>query len=322
MNPKQPVLMLNKKTFWGLKIALAALILGVLIWSIKPAQIWNAFQSAKFSLILLALLLMPLNLGIQIYKWHYIVRWIVPKSTFREAIHAFLISMAIGFTTPGRVGEYSRAFFVKGTDWVTAMGVVAIDKIYILLIITAIGGWTSVDLLLKFHLLPFLTPAAGLVLDVLFAGLLLALIFPRWLQSLAAKIGRHFPEAHPLHRLIFGLEFLNNQRARTVFLLSFTAYLIFSFQFFILINAFERTPFHIGGLVIPTVFFAKTLLPISIADIGIREGFSVFLFKKFSISASAAFNGPILLFIINLLLPGLLGVYYLIQEKHPAKENR
>ncbi|NOY79190.1 MAG: flippase-like domain-containing protein [Calditrichaeota bacterium] len=314
--------MLSKKTFWGLKIALAGLILGVLVWSIKPAQIWQAFQSAKFSLILLALFLMPLNLGIQIYKWYYIVRWILPKTRFREAAHTFLISLAIGFTTPGRVGEYSRAFFVKGTDWVTAMGVVAIDKIYTLLIITAVGGWTSVALLLQFHPLKFLTPAMGWILDALFAGLLLSLIFPRWFRSLAIKIGGHFPQTHPLHRLIVGLEFLTNRRGRTVFFLSLTAYLIFSLQFFILINAFEKTPFHIGGLVIPTVFFAKTLVPISIADIGVREGFSVFLFKRFSISASAAFNGPILLFVINLLIPGLIGVYYLIQEKHPAKENR
>jgi len=301
---------------------LAGLILGALIWNIKPVQIWEAFQSAQFSLILLALLLMPLNLGIQICKWYYIVRWILPETSFREAVHTFLISLAIGFTTPGRVGEYSRAFFVKGTDWVTAMGVVAIDKIYTLLIITAIGGWTSTALLSKFHPLPFLTPAVRVLLDIVFTGLLFALIFPRWFQSPAIKIGRHFPETHPLHRLIVGLEFLNNQRGRTVFFLSLTAYLIFSFQFFILINAFERTSFQIGGLVIPTVFFAKTLLPISIADIGIREGFSVFLFKRFSISASAAFNGPILLFVINLLIPGLVGVYYLIQEKHPAKENR
>jgi len=314
--------MLNKKTFWALKILLAGLILGALIWSIKPAQIWEAFQSAKFSLILLALLLMPLNLGIQIYKWYYIVRWILPQTTFREAVHTFLISLAIGFTTPGRVGEYSRAFFVKGTDWVTAMGIVAIDKIYTMLIIISIGGWTSVALLSKFHTFRFSSPAAKIILDILFAGLLLALVFPRWLQLLAAKIGRYFPETHPLHRLIFGLKLLNNQRGRTVFILSFTAYLIFSFQFFILVNAFEKIPFHIGGLVIPTVFFAKTLLPISIADIGIREGFSVFLFKKFSISAAAAFNGPILLFVINLLLPGLLGVYYLIQEKNPAKGNQ
>ena len=301
---------------------MAILILAVLIWSIKPAQIVEAFQSAKFSLILIAFLLMPLNLFVQIYKWYYIVRWILPETSFREAVHTFLISLAIGFTTPGRVGEYSRAFFVKGTDWVTAMGIVAIDKIYTLIIITSIGGWTTVALFSRFHTFPFLTSVLQIILYAAFSVLLLTLIFPHFFQSLAVKIGSRFPNTHPLHRLIYGLEFLNNKRGRSVFLLSSTAYLIFSFQFFILVNAFENVSFQIGKLVIPTVFFAKTLLPISIADLGIREGFSVFLFKKFSISTAASFNGPILLFVINLLIPGLLGVYYLIREKHPAKEKR
>ncbi|GBE26898.1 hypothetical protein BMS3Bbin03_00818 [bacterium BMS3Bbin03] len=311
--------MISKTAFRGIKIALALLILGALIWTIRPAQIGQAFLTADLSLIILAFILMPVNLYLQIYKWHYMVRWIRPASTFSEAMREFLISLAIGFTTPGRIGEYSRAFFVKKTDWVIAMGVVAVDKIYTMLIVIGIGGWTALLFLSEFPFIATLNGTIKIILELFFTILLISPIFPELFKAWVLKIGGHFPQDHPLHRLIYGLEILNNQRGRKVFLLSFAAYLIFSFQFYILVNAFEKVPVQAGAITIPTVFFIKTILPISIGDLGIREGASVFFFKKFSVSSAAAFNGPILLFVINLLIPGLAGLYFLIKEKHPLR---
>lgn len=307
--------MLTKKAFFALKVVLALLILLALIWTVHPSKIWQAFRSANFFMILLALLLLPLNFALQFYKWQFIVSWVRRDVRFSEAARTLLISLAIGLSTPGRVGEYARGFFVKGTDWATGLGLVAIDKLYSLFIMTALGGLALLSLLPKLPRLSFLPPVVPFILAAFFIFLLILLIFPHTFRGVIVRLGRHFPETHPFHRFIHGVELLNNRRGQAVFFLSLFIYVIFSIQFFILVNAFTPIPIETAARVVPSVFFIKAMLPVSIGDLGIREGASVFLFGKFGVAAAAAFNGPILLFVMNLLFPGLAGLYFLLKEK-------
>ncbi len=312
--------MLTKRAFFAVKLALAVVILSALVWTVHPSKIWIAFRSANFFMIFLAFILMPLNFALQIFKWHFIVSWVRRDVTFSEAARTLLISLAIGLSTPGRVGEYARGFFVKGTDWATGLGLVAIDKLYSLFIITALGGGTSLFLLPHLQRFDFISSEVRLGIGVLFAFLLILLIFPQTFRTLLVRLGQHFPETHPFHRLIHGVELLSNRHGQVVFGLSLLVFLIFTCQFFILLNAFEKVDFHTAILVIPSIFFVKSMLPISIGDLGIREGASVFLFGQFGVSSAAAFNAPILLFVVNLLLPGLVGLYFLLREKGLQKE--
>jgi uncharacterized membrane protein YbhN (UPF0104 family) len=56
--------------------------------------------------------------------------------------------------------------------------------------------------------------------------------------------------------------------------------------------------------------FAKSLLPISLADLGIREAASVFSFSLLGISNVAAFNAALMMFVVNILVPALVGVAF------------
>ncbi len=57
------------------------------------------------------------------------------------------------------------------------------------------------------------------------------------------------------------------------------------------------------------IMFAKTIIPpISFGELGIREGASVYFITLMGESASVGFNASIFLFIINLLIPALIGV--------------
>ena len=60
-----------------------------------------------------------------------------------------------------------------------------------------------------------------------------------------------------------------------------------------------------------STILTKTLLPISLADLGIREGAAVFFFSKLQVGKVAAFNGSLLLFAVNVLLPTFLGLFLL-----------
>ena len=55
--------------------------------------------------------------------------------------------------------------------------------------------------------------------------------------------------------------------------------------------------------------FTKTIIPpISFGELGIREGASVFFITKMGETASVGFNSSIFLFMINLVIPAVIGV--------------
>ena len=65
------------------------------------------------------------------------------------------------------------------------------------------------------------------------------------------------------------------------------------------------------------VLFAKTIIPpVAIADLGVREGASVFFLVKMGESSSVGFNASIFLFIINVLFPAIVGMFLLLKKNN------
>lgn len=61
--------------------------------------------------------------------------------------------------------------------------------------------------------------------------------------------------------------------------------------------------------------FAKTIIPpVSFAELGIREGASVFFLTYFGETQAVAFNASIFLFMINVLLPSLVGLIFFFRK--------
>ncbi|MEX1054624.1 MAG: hypothetical protein WED81_01245, partial [Rhodothermales bacterium] len=60
---------------------------------------------------------------------------------------------------------------------------------------------------------------------------------------------------------------------------------------------------------IALVFFVKLLLPpVTLMDVGIREGAAVFFLGSLGFPEAAALNASLLLFTINLLIPAAAGL--------------
>jgi len=52
------------------------------------------------------------------------------------------------------------------------------------------------------------------------------------------------------------------------------------------------------------------LLPVAVGNVGVRETAAVVVWKQVGTNAAAAFNGAFLLFLINVVLPGLAGIVW------------
>jgi hypothetical protein len=85
-------------------------------------------------------------------------------------------------------------------------------------------------------------------------------------------------------------------------------------QLVLLINAFSPIKFINGFIASAAIMMTKSLLPISIGDLGIRESIAIFYFNQFDISQAGAFNASMLLFAINLLIPSITGMFLILSQ--------
>ena len=66
-------------------------------------------------------------------------------------------------------------------------------------------------------------------------------------------------------------------------------------------------------------FYAKALIPpLTLMDLGIREGAAVFFLGMLGLPQAAALNAALLLMTINLLLPASFGIPFVFRLKLPS----
>jgi len=304
-----------KKTwlFLFLKIFIAAAALFFLFSKIRIDDIRRAFANPQNpEWILVALVLLVPNLFLQWIRWHFLLREIQPDVRFLESVSSLFGGMIVGLITPGRIGELGRSLFLKRVDRIHALGMVFLDKLYAFFLILVSGMWGLVFMFLhtfgsaRFIVWPL--TAAAMLLTV---AVVSVACHPQWIRGLLYHISLIFPIRDNLKRFIHFMDGFTPRSARQFLALTAGYYSIYLVQFCFLAWAFTKAPLlHVLSATSATLF-AKSLLPVSLGDLGIREGAAVYFFLKFQVSKVAAFNSSILLFAMNVLIPSMLGLFFL-----------
>lgn len=315
---------MNSKIFFWIKVAVAVVLLGLMFYTIRPEAIWTALQSARYELVAVAVLLMPLNIYLQEYKWRYLVRLVHPQATVGESIGSLLGGMAFGIVTPGRIGEYGRGLFMKHSTPLNLVGLTILDKFYNLGCTTAFGLPALLTLpwaigLFKGHLYLFIAMLGVLATANLI--LLYLALDPKPVRSMIYALQIMFPRKNRIAQLAYGLDRFSNPQARTTLVLSLAHYVVFLFQYWVLICSFSNIDLFTSSRGAATVLFAKSALPIAIGDLGIDQLVSVQFFGQFGVTPEAAFNASLLLFTMNVLIPGLIGVLFIGRLQLGKKKN-
>jgi len=286
----------------------------MLVKYLKVANIVTTFENARLSYIITAFLLVIPNVYIQFYKWRYLLKLIKKDIQNREAFFSLLVGFTFGFITPGRVGEFGRAFFIKNCPWMKVIGISFIDKFFALSIVLFMGAIGILSLsgsqLHIYILLP-------LILFTIIAMLLLRyiLIHPELIRSLLYKINIILPIRDKIKQLIHVFDNFNHGNALRLLSYSFIFYFIFFTQFFLLVSAFEGTSIIKAFQAISSTLLVKSMLPISLGDLGIRESAAIFFLGKIGVAKATAFNASILIFIINILIPSMIGFIIVLKNK-------
>jgi len=92
-------------------------------------DIFNSIIHARKRFLIAAALIMPVTILLQIIKWYQLLRDQEVQS-----------GMALGIVTPARVGELSRAWFLRELPQIKVFSLTILDKFYSLLAYFSVYG--------------------------------------------------------------------------------------------------------------------------------------------------------------------------------------
>lgn len=279
-----------------------------------------SLHSDGFRLLLLAvLLMMPLNWLLETVKWRLLIRYIEPV-TLPSAFRSVLAGITFSLFTPNRVGEFlGRIFTLRANRIKSALLTIAgsISQ----LIVTLVAGMVA----LLFFIPQYVDFSeqwqdylyAGLVILILLLSLLLVLLFLK-VPVITARLDKLIrPQWRHINLYLIVIERVGRQILAGVLLLSALRYLVFSAQFYLLLRAFGlEIPYFQAMMLISLTYFVMAAIPtVALADLGIRGSVSIYFigiyFGSNTAAAASILSASTLIWIINLALPALLGVFFI-----------
>ena len=304
----------HKRALIMFKVMIAIIVITMLVRRISADELKTAFLEAQIGWIVPALLLLSLNLFFQFRRWELLVRHVAPQVPSRQILASLLSGITLGFITPGRIGEFGRAFFIAGADWPKLLGLTLLDKCYAFLTLLFLGLLGTLPILKKevdlFIWLPLLSIATAF-----FALLFVLLLHPPYLAGLVKKFRKHWQKHKKISQIVSSLEQVPPKLAVYISLLALGQVLTYLMQFYLLIRAFAPLSLFRGLQALMATLWVKTMLPISIGDLGVRESAAIYFLGELHVPPAAAFDGSLLLFFINVLLPALIGLVLLLRRR-------
>lgn len=303
------------------------LITTLLIWTIYEqvfakeniADIWQTFVDhfafPNLYWLIAVLILVPFNWGFETLKWRELIKSF-SNIGFWRAYRAILAGVTVSLFTPNRIGEYGgRILMVEPeNNW---KAVVA----------TLVGSMSQLMILLTFGLLgavyfsaQFLNPAAYIlksvfVLGVIFIILLLTCFFN---IDLLIPLIKRLPYAEKLKKYVKHVQVLRNYSSKilaSVLFYSLLRYATYTTQYFLILQFFGiEVPILAAFAGIATIFLLQTSIPLPpIMGLLARGEFALFIWGFFSTNEIDVLAATFSLFVINLTLPALLGLLFIVQ---------
>jgi uncharacterized membrane protein YbhN (UPF0104 family) len=308
----------KSKIIIAVKIIIAAGLLIYLIKQVNFNEIINAIKDADVLFILGALLLLVLNLYLQYWKWKVVCTDVLGINDKKRVLTSLFYGFSAGSFTPGRIGEYfGRALSFRDKPVSDVTVATFLDKTIPLLVIAFIGALSSILFLHFYYRVTFFITASLFIFIFALSYIFLFFVFNPsiWKNLVISKIN----SSKRLVFLVEKLSALKKINKSTIYKTAAISVLFFAcilLQYVLLASAFSHHFSFINYLWVGVlIFFAKSIIPpISIGDLGIREGASVFFISFIGENGSIGFNASIFLFLINILIPAVIGMFLLFQK--------
>jgi hypothetical protein len=258
--------------------------------------------------LVITFLLMLLNWSLESYKWKCLLNG-VEDISFYQAVKGVLSGLAIGFVTPNRVGEFAgKIAYLKSENRANG-AVMSFVGSSSQLLVTIQAGLVAIAVS-KFESSfdVFVTPITLVILVIVSLVWFKLNLFLKWISRFKwlQKWNKHTDQ----------LAKVSEKTMTAVYLVSLIRYMVFPLQYFVLFKMLDTSiDFSECLSMTATSYFLLAIVPTyAIAEIGARGSMNLLAFSELN-APFAVLSVTFLIWIINLILPALLGAYMIAKFK-------
>ncbi len=265
--------------------------LALVIWILKQVdreQFIEYFKSLSLVSLVIIAALSCIGLYIQFRRWKYLVERYSKHFNLRDLLPSFFAGFTFRLLIPGGHAEFSKIFLLPGKKRgkVLAFGMEkfaqALIKILALLIV-----------------LPLTFPDFKVYsIFILFLIIIGYFLFPR------IPILKNLQEKDVNYHRVIGMNL--------VFALGI--FIIMGLQYYLLLNQVDSVSL-LATYHTSVYLWSAGLVPISVSGLGVREGFAVYFFNFYGVSAAHAVATSLFIFTVNTIFPALVGAYYIYRNR-------
>ncbi|MET6998557.1 lysylphosphatidylglycerol synthase transmembrane domain-containing protein [Chitinophaga defluvii] len=284
-------------------------------------HIMDTLEQKGWIAMVLVLLLMFCNWGLEARKWQKLVKPLEDIS-FLRSFSAILSGVSLSINTPNRIGEYGgRILYLSNRNKLKAIAATIVGSFSQLIVTIIFGLIGMIYYINNFPLIKddgYFAPNFWekiLVGVLIFICLLTILLYFR-LQIIVA-IFEKIPFLRKAKVFVQIILRYSTGDLESLLLLSAIRYLVFSAQYLILLDAFGLEFIWWQGLLLNSVIYlVMALVPtIAIAELGLRGKVSIYFMGLLSANTAAIVAATVGIWLINLVLPAVLGSVLLLGVK-------
>jgi hypothetical protein len=275
-------------------------------------------EPTMYVVFIFVLCLMPINWGIESYKWKLITTQIEPI-TYITSVKAVLTGICIGNIAPGRAMEFlAKIYYFKPHNRPSVTILHFINGMFQMLITLSAG------LIAIAYKLNESSQTTGMIYVALTIGVCMVLFFC-WAIFNASYIQRKlqfikwFKDIGNADHLRFTKKIIF-----TLISLSIVRYAVFTTQFYIIYHALspQSLPFQVF-LSIAAYFTITSIIPmISFIEPAIRAAIAILVFNSATDNEATVVLASILVWIVNVVVPSAIGYVIILKEKINFKTER
>ena len=255
---------------------------------------------------------MLLNWGIEAYKWKFLIQKINPIK-LQRTFKAVWTGVTLGLFTPNRVGEFGgRILYVPRKFRIKAV-IVSLIGSFSQNIATIFFG--IIGLLIYLHQVEQITLsvtfAVGLVSAITIVLLLMA-YYNLDVVVMLFKRNKFLKRVYPYTSI---LGEYHSKELSTLLLLAFWRYSVYTAQYLIFLRLFGAEITLLNGIAaIGVIYLAQTVIPsFAVVELLTRLPVATLIFSKYGIPIGITLAATTSIWILNLILPAVLGYVFIIR---------
>ena len=271
----------------------------------------NVFSLKNITFLII---LSVFNWIFEIFKWKKLVASI-KQITFFEALKQSIGALTVSLFTPNRIGDYgAKALYYNSSYRKRIVLLNFIGNVMQMTITVLFGSIGFYFFIIEYHI--EFNPSRVALFFIIISVISI-------LSVLGIKQNKFKIKGFSLDKIIDFIKNLSINIKVSGFFISIMRYLIFSFQFYFLLLIFDVDISYINAMIaITSMYLLASIIPsIFIFDVIIKGSVAVYLFSKVGINEFTILSVVLLMWILNFVLPSIIGSFYVLSFKLPKSES-